>query len=494
MRTSVMLVAVGVLVLSGGVLSAAETRTFTYKKAGERELDVIVHYPADWKSSDSRGAIVFFFGGGWNSGSVGQFEPQAEYFASRGLVTARADYRVKSRDGVTPDKCVEDARSAVRWMRANAGKLGIDPEKLVTAGGSAGGHLAACAAIKDCVDADTDDMSISTVPYAMLLYNPVLTFEHRMMRSRLGKKTGLAAKISPAAHLSKKTPPSLILFGTDDHLKPLSDSYFQKAEELDLRVVEFTAEGQKHGFFNRSPWLEKTTVAADRFLASLGLVKGEPTMKVQEAGAADRRSRGVHPDSSDWPRLFASDLSNAIYPEGVWTVEDGVFTASEDQALWTKKDYENFVLDLEFKTAAGSNSGVVVYCTDMDNWIPNSVEIQIADDYADKWANSPASWHCGAVFGHVAPKSSEVKKPGQWNRMTIRCRGQRISIALNGDHVTSMDMSKFTSAKTNPDGTEIPAWLNKPLAEHPTKGRIGLQGKHAGAPIWFRNIKIRQLR
>jgi hypothetical protein len=87
-----------------------------------------VHFPADWKKDDKRPAIVFFFGGGWTSGTVKQFEPQAAYLASRGLVAARADYRVKSRHEVTPDACVEDARSAVRWLRQNAEKYRLFEE------------------------------------------------------------------------------------------------------------------------------------------------------------------------------------------------------------------------------------------------------------------------------------------------------------------------------------------------------------------------------
>ncbi len=201
----------------------------------------------------------------------------------------------------------------------------------------------------------------------------------------------------------------------------------------------------------------------------------------------------AHPNTAGWADLFQSDLSNAEFPAGVWTVADGVLTASEDQAIWTKKDYSNFVLDLEFKTAPGTNSGVIVYASDTKDWIPNSVEIQIADDYAEKWAMSPATWHCGAIFGHLAPTKSMVKKPGEWNRFTITCRGPMITVVLNGEKVTEMDMRKWTSAKTNPDGSEIPAWLSKPLAKLPTRGRIGLQGKHAGAPIYFRNIKIKAL-
>ena len=95
-----------------------------------------------------------------------------------------------------------------------------------------------------------------------------------------------------------------------------------------------------------------------------------------------------HPDSESWQSLFAEDLSNAIYPDGIWSFDDGVLTATEDQNIWAQKDYDNFVIDLEFKNADGTNSGVVVYCSNVDDWIPNSVEIQIADDFNEKWAKS----------------------------------------------------------------------------------------------------------
>ncbi|HLO61132.1 MAG TPA: DUF1080 domain-containing protein [Bacteroidales bacterium] len=200
-----------------------------------------------------------------------------------------------------------------------------------------------------------------------------------------------------------------------------------------------------------------------------------------------------HPKSAKWPDLFTADLSNAEYPEGIWTFNDGILTASKDECIWTKKDYSNFILDLEFKTAEGTNSGVIVYCTDMKNWIPNSVEIQIADDFAKEWAESPKTWQCGAIFGHLAPTKSMVKKPGEWNRFTITCKGKIIEVMLNGETVTKMDMDLWKSAKTNPDGSEIPSWLSTPFAELKTSGRIGLQGKHAGAPIYFRNVKIKEL-
>ncbi|MEQ8763633.1 MAG: DUF1080 domain-containing protein [Planctomycetota bacterium] len=216
-----------------------------------------------------------------------------------------------------------------------------------------------------------------------------------------------------------------------------------------------------------------------------------PLSIAQEPKAEAEQAK--HPESKSWDDLFAADLSNANAPKDVWTFEDGVLTASEDQAIWSKKDYDDFVLDLEFKTASGTNSGVIVYCSDTKNWIPNSVEVQIADDHSEKWSKAPKTWQCAAIFGHLPASESLVKKPGEWNRMTVICRGPNIEVMLNGKVVTKLDMTQWTSAKTNPDGSEIPSWLSKPLADLPTKGKIGLQGKHAGAPIWFREIKIHEL-
>ncbi|MDW8078582.1 MAG: DUF1080 domain-containing protein [Thermoguttaceae bacterium] len=201
----------------------------------------------------------------------------------------------------------------------------------------------------------------------------------------------------------------------------------------------------------------------------------------------------LEPDTSGWKDLFAPDLSDAIYPAGVWRWENGVLTADEDQAIWTKRTYKNFILSIEFKNAEASNSGVIVYCNDLKNWIPNSIEIQICDDFSEKWSKMPPTWHCGAIFGRLAPKKSMVRKPGEWNRMVIKCVGPMIYVVLNGELVTEMDMRKWTSAKVNPDGSSIPPWLSRPAAELPQEGHIGLQGKHYTAPIYFRNLKILEL-
>src|SRR4029079_14661005 len=98
------------------------------------------------------------------------FVPQAEYFASRGLVAACADYRIESQHKTTPDKCIEDAKTAIRWLRAKAGDFGVAPDRIVASGGSAGGHLAAATALLPGFDAPGENPSVSCKPNALVLF------------------------------------------------------------------------------------------------------------------------------------------------------------------------------------------------------------------------------------------------------------------------------------------------------------------------------------
>lgn len=203
----------------------------------------------------------------------------------------------------------------------------------------------------------------------------------------------------------------------------------------------------------------------------------------------------IHPDitAKGWKDMFSKDLSNGIFPAGVWSSTDGVITATKDEAIWSKEEYDDFVLDLDFKNADGTNSGVIVHASDIVEWIPHSVEIQIADDYSKEWSKASPTWQCAAIFGHQAATNKSLKPAGEWNHYTITCRGKKIWIVLNGTVVNECDMNLFTSTKKNPDGSDVPAWLSNPMATLPLHGHIGFQGKHAGAPIYFKNIKIKKL-
>ena len=255
-------------------------KEYVYKETPQGELKVHVWLPPDWKEGDRRPGIIFFFGGAWRIGSPKQFFRQAEYFASRGMVSASAEYRIKSKHDVAPDKCVEDARTAIRWFRSHADELGLDPDRIVGSGGSAGAHLAACAGTGTGTDDKGDDLSVSARPDALVLFNPPMSFVGReKMLERIGNDEKLAELLSPTVHLTKDAPPALVLFGTSDRLLEQTEEFMEKSKRIGHHCELYLAEDQDHGFFNESPWLERTIRRADEFLIKLGYLEGEPTVR-----------------------------------------------------------------------------------------------------------------------------------------------------------------------------------------------------------------------
>ena len=191
-----------------------------------------------------------------------------------------------------------------------------------------------------------------------------------------------------------------------------------------------------------------------------------------------------------WQPLFKPDLSNAVFDAGIWSFDNGILKATQDKVIFTKADYSNFELELEFKIEKGSNSGIVVYCTDIQKWIPNSVEIQIADSSDPRFAKP--TWRCGSIFGHVDAEFDTRLSFGEWHKMRVVCKGPVIEAWLDGKHVSKIDMLMWTDNKVGPDGTQILPWLTEhKKCEMATRGRIGLQGKHGKAATDFRNMRLR---
>ena len=258
-------------------------RRVVYKTVGEVELRLLLYEPTGHQPSDKRPAIVFFFGGGWVSGGPGQFMPHARYLASRGMVAATAVYRTRKSHNVKPFACLADAKSAMRYVRAHAAELGIDPERLAAGGGSAGGHLAAGTAFVEGFDDADDDKAVSPKPNALCLFNPVIdTTEKGYGASRLGDKK---VAFSPVHHVAKGAPPSIVFHGTADKTVPFENvqrfGRRMKAVGARCELVAFEAKG--HGFFNYGreggDAYRQTVRAMDRFLASLGWLTGEPTIE-----------------------------------------------------------------------------------------------------------------------------------------------------------------------------------------------------------------------
>jgi uncharacterized protein (TIGR03067 family) len=256
-------------------------RTFTYKKTKEGDLAIHVHFPKDWKKEDKRPAIVFFFGGGWAEAFPKHFEPEAEHLASRGMVAARADYRVKALHGVTPDQCVEDARSVVRWLRQNAGMLGVAPDRIVAAGDSAGGHIAACAGCCPELETAGESPKISSRPNAMILYEPALRFHgegYAKLLERDDEK--LARSITPLLHMKRGLPPTLLIYGKDDGFFPHGEEFIKRSKELGNLARMFTAPGVTHGGIYASPWRQRALQRVGEFLESLGYLEKTPATKL----------------------------------------------------------------------------------------------------------------------------------------------------------------------------------------------------------------------
>jgi acetyl esterase/lipase len=159
------------LVLHSQFSNAQDRLEETYKITGKDTLKMDIYFSDDEKKD--KPAIVFFFGGGWSSGSRDQFRPHAVHFAKKGFVTVLVDYRVSSRHKTSPFEAIEDAKAAIKYMKKHGERLGLDSGKVISSGGSAGGHLAAATAIISGFE-EANDREISSIPAALLLFNPVI--------------------------------------------------------------------------------------------------------------------------------------------------------------------------------------------------------------------------------------------------------------------------------------------------------------------------------
>ena len=281
-----------------------------YKKVAGRSLHAHVLTPPDWKATDKRPALVFYHGGGWVAGNpAGFIKEQGAYLASRGMVVISIEYRLLSRgDRSPPIICTQDAKSSFRWVRANAAKLGIDPDRIAAAGGSAGGQMAASIALTPGHDDPADDLKIPLAPAALVLFNPAIGFPDDP--ATIAK---LAVRFSPEAlkfwrtdaplhHLVKTAPPMLILSGENDNVVPMKmlQQFQARAKELGVRCDAVFYPGQGHAFFHKDKengkYYHATLLEIDKFLTSLGWLQGPPTLKP--------------PPSSDTPAAPAKSQKN----------------------------------------------------------------------------------------------------------------------------------------------------------------------------------------
>ncbi len=253
----------------------AQDQTVEYQPG----LSLNIYRPAGWKSGQPRTAIVFFFGGGWTGGTVKQFEPHARLFASKGVVAICADYRVKSRHQTTPFEAIADGKAAIAYVRAHARELGIHPKRIVAAGGSAGGHVAASAAILA-----PQDHRIA----ALVLFNPVVDTTKAGYGAE--KVAGRETDASPVHHVTRGTPPTILFHGTADTTVPFAnaEAFCQKLRDVGSRCELIPYAGQQHGFFNAAredgKFYRDTVERAETFLRTLRLLPGQPMASTKAHG------------------------------------------------------------------------------------------------------------------------------------------------------------------------------------------------------------------
>ncbi len=218
-----------------------------------------------------------------------------------------------------------------------------------------------------------------------------------------------------------------------------------------------------------------------------GALGAEPAaVKAEPVAAAPAPA----PAAGEWQDLFnGKDLAGWTGKKaGGWKVEDGVLVWQKGAGyLWTKAQFDNYILQMEFKLVKGCNSGIFIRTGNPKNPVQTGMEIQVLDSYGKK---TPGKHDCGALYDAKAPKSNTIKKPGEWNKILIMLAGPNVGVILNGQPILEANLDKWTEAKKNPDGSKNK--YKKPLKEFPRSGHIGIQDH--GKSVCFRNIRILKLK
>ncbi len=261
---------------------------YTYKELAGEALHLKVYAPTRIRENAALhgddtllsqevklGAIVFFYGGGWVDGNLDQFKPQSEYLAAHGIVAVTVDYRVFNRHQTSPIESVEDAKSAVSWVRKHAEELGIDSARIAVCGASAGGHLAASAAmVPGFIMAEEECLAR---PDLLILFNPVTdTTETGYQNKASGMIADRLQEISPIHHMTDGLPDTLLFHGTADDVVPIlhSERFCQAMVERGNSCTMVSVDEAGHGFFNYGEAYETTLMRLIQFLQEHGWMPG----------------------------------------------------------------------------------------------------------------------------------------------------------------------------------------------------------------------------
>jgi len=220
------------LILICGIAKAQDNYTpteFTYKTIGTDSLNAYVFFPEDISDNDIRSTIAVFHGGGWAMGEPSWGFWHAKRFAKLGMIAISVEYRISDKESITPIDAMEDTKDFFIWARENANKLKINKESIAAFGWSAGGHLVTSAAVFVKYNSDS---SISSKPNALILQSPAVSTLNDSWFKQLLMDKGNPIDFSPAQHIDKGMPPTIIVIGRDDSVTPLKYSELFRDEMI----------------------------------------------------------------------------------------------------------------------------------------------------------------------------------------------------------------------------------------------------------------------
>ena len=170
-------------------------------------------------------------------------------------------------------------------------------------------------------------------------------------------------------------------------------------------------------------------------------------------------------------------------PADNWGVKDGTLTCTGGKgAHWlaTREEFSDFDLSLDFKLPVNGNSGVFIRAPRVGTPYVDGMEIQLLDDYGEKWKNLKPDQFTGAIYAAVAPSRRVTRKAGQWQTMRILCVGRKCSVWVNGEQIIDADLDKVAGKF----GRKVPGLKRN-------SGLIGVQNH--GDPVSFRRIVIKTI-
>ncbi|WP_088102856.1 alpha/beta hydrolase [Halalkalibacter urbisdiaboli] len=249
----------------------------TYKEVEERNLKLYIFEPK--VNQKDRPAILFFNGGSFKKEpkTPVQFQHQADYFSSKGMVAICVDYRNGSDEGFLPTQAIYDVKSAVRYVRRNSSDFGVDPNKIVVCGSSAGGYITVSSIMFENLNDDNeyDNQNTDHIPNFLIIFAAGMDGVD-IMKRRYPQLLDNATELSPIHNIKKCLPTTLWLCGTGDDLYEQNIDFIKLMKQEGNNITLKTFEGMEHGFFNygrhQNEYFHITKLEIEKYLKSMKVI------------------------------------------------------------------------------------------------------------------------------------------------------------------------------------------------------------------------------